>query len=184
VTWPATTNDTGVYTIYWEVENDKGCVQTLPTRFTVMANLACQITPTNPNLSPTNGKPSNQNKTLSWDIVNNAGKTLEITRTVVSWTNVLGPHTLQQLEFPTGTGMIPLTCTKTASTTSGATVDCVVFPMAIGMAQTINMSLIWDLQIVNTANVGENVTINYQFRDLSGVTGSCTFTVKPDLTIQ
>ena len=182
--WDTTQVAGGTYTIYWEVETLQGCIQTLTTSFNVMANLACQITPTNPNLSPTSGKPSSLNKELSWDIINNAGKPLEIYLVEVAWTNILGPHTLVGLEFPTGTGMLPFSCTQTASTTAASTIDCSFFPLGLYTSQTINMSLTWDLQIVNTSNVGEFVTIRYTFQDDTGATGSCQFTVKPDLTIQ
>jgi hypothetical protein len=182
-TWPTTSSAPGTYSVFWEAENDKGCISTLTTTFTVTANLACQITPTNPNLSPTTGKPSDQNKKLSWDIVNNAGKALEIFQVDVTWTNVLGPHTLTQLDFPTGTGMLPFSCSLSASTTSGATVDCALFPLALGASQTVNMSLTWDLQIVDKDNVGETVTIKYSFKDATSATGTCQFSVKPDLTI-
>ncbi len=183
----------GTYTLYWEVENDHGCIKTKTTSFNVSANLACQITPTNPNLSPTSGKPSSQNKKLSWDIINNSGKSIDIYKVDVLWTNVLGTHTLTDLEFPTGTGMVPLTCSKTASTSSNATLDCSGFPMTLlatdnGLCGNTscekNMSLDWDLQIVNSSNVGETVTIKYYFRDTSNTSGTCTFSVKPDLTIQ
>ena len=65
--WDTTASAAGIYTIYWEVENQKGCVKIYPTTFTAVANLACQITPTNPNLSPTNGKPSSLKKIPRFD---------------------------------------------------------------------------------------------------------------------
>jgi hypothetical protein len=45
------------------------------------------------------------------------------------------------------------------------------------------MSLLWDLQIVNTSNVGETITIKYYFSDATSTTGTCQFSVKPDLSI-
>ena len=191
--WDTSASGGGNYTLYWELENNKGCIKYLTTSFSATANLACQITPTNPNLSPTSGKPSNQNKKMSWDVVNNSGKNIEIYKVDVSWTNVLGNHTLTDLEFPTGTSMVPFSCTKTASTASNATVDCSTFTIALGASDnglcgtsacTKNMSLLWDAQIVNTSNVGETVTVKYYFRDATSATGTCQFSVKPDLTIQ
>ena len=35
-----------------------------------------------------------------------------------------------------------------------------------------NMSLLWDLQIVDTSNVGETVTIKYYFSDTTSATGT------------
>jgi prepilin-type N-terminal cleavage/methylation domain-containing protein len=171
----------GTYTIYWEVETNRGCVKTITTTFDATATLSCQITPTNPNLSPTTGKPSSQNKKLSWDLVNNSGSILDIFKFELSWTNVLGSHINTTLEYPTGTA--PFGCTKSASTSSNATWDC-SFALGLGASQTINMSLVWDTQIVNSSNVGENVTIKYHFRDATSTAGFCSFTVKPDLTIQ
>jgi prepilin-type N-terminal cleavage/methylation domain-containing protein len=190
--WDTSVSGGGTYTIYWEVENNKGCIQGLSTAFTATANLACQITPTNPNLSPTSGKPSALNKKMSWDVINNSGKNIEIYKIDVSWTNVLGSHVLTDLEFPTGTSMIPFSCVKTASTSSNATVDCSVFTIGLGATDNglcgtsacqKNMSLLWDLQIVNSSNVGETVTVKYYFRDATSATGTCQFSVKPDLTI-
>jgi hypothetical protein len=191
--WDTSVSGGGNFTLYWEVENNKGCIKYLTTSFTATANLACQITPTNPNLSPTSGKPSTQNKKMSWDVINNSGKDIEIYKIDVSWTNVLGSHVLTDLEFPTGTSMVPFSCSKTASTSSNATVDCSTFTIALGASDnglcgtsacTKNMSLLWDLQIVNSSNVGETVTVKYYFRDATSATGTCQFSVKPDLTIQ
>jgi len=190
--WDTTSTGGGNFTIYWEVENDKGCIKYLTTSFNATANLACQITPTNPNLSPTSGKPSSLNKKMSWDIINNSGKDIEIFKVDISWTNVLGSHVLTDLEFPTGTSMVPFACSKTASTSSNATVDCSTFTIALGASDNglcgtsachKNMSLLWDLQIVNSSNVGETVTVKYYFRDATSATGTCQFSVKPDLTI-
>lgn len=190
--WDTTASGGGNFTLYWEVENDKGCIKYLTTSFTATANLACQITPTNPNLSPTSGKPSALNKKMSWDVINNSGKNIEIYKIDASWTNVLGSHVLTDLEFPTGTSMIPFSCVKTASTSSNATVDCSVFTIGLGASDNglcgtsacmKNMSLLWDLQIVNSSNVGETVTVKYYFRDATSATGTCQFSVKPDLTI-
>jgi prepilin-type N-terminal cleavage/methylation domain-containing protein len=183
--WNTTLWGAGDYTIYWEVENSRGCVGSLTTIFHVAANLACQITPTNPNLSPTSGKPSSQNKKLSWDIINNSGKTLTINSLDVAWTSVIcvAPGCIRKLtsvEYPTGTTQ--LTDLGTGKTTT-AVVNFTGFPPpTLPSAATINMSLLWDVQIVNTSNVGEDVTITYHFTDTTSATGTCTFTVKPDLT--
>src|SRR5262249_3968703 len=92
--WNSTASGAGIYTINWEVENSHGCIQSMATRFTVISNLACQITPTNPNLSPTKGNPSNQAKNLSWDVINNSGKDLSINQIDVTWSNNISIHKL------------------------------------------------------------------------------------------
>jgi prepilin-type N-terminal cleavage/methylation domain-containing protein len=177
----------GDYTIHWTINLSNGCVTDLYTRLTVPANLACQISPTNPNLSPTNGASSNQNKNLSWDIMNNSGLNLDLTSLVISWTANIGTHKILSIQYPTGA-----TVTNFGTgALSPATGDYSFFPLALpasanGSCGTckVNMQLGYDTQIVNpsTGN-GELVTIKYNFRDSFGVTGSCQFVVHPDLTI-
>ncbi len=188
--WDSTADGAGTFTVYWEVEDDKGCTGTANSSLTVTANLACQITPTNPNLSPTNGKPSNQRKFLSWDIINTSGKDLEILEVQVEWTSVLSAsRLLSDLQYPTGTTVTSLG----GGVTSPATVDFSFFPLLLPMGAdglcgnsscVVNMLLGWDIQLVDGAGVGELVTITYNFRDASSAAGSCTFTVSPDLTIE
>ena len=52
-----------------------------------------------------------------------------------------------------------------------------------GPACIMTMALEWDIQIVDTSNVGETVTVTYHFQDPSTATGTCFFDIKPDLTI-
>ena len=47
----------------------------------------------------------------------------------------------------------------------------------------MTMALEWDVQIVDSSNNGELVTVTYQFQDITSSTGSCSFTIKPDLSI-
>jgi len=48
----------------------------------------------------------------------------------------------------------------------------------------INMAVLWDTQIINTSlTAGELITVKYHFRDTYNATGSCTFTVSPDLSV-
>ncbi len=188
--WDSTADGIGSYTFYWETEDNKGCIGTATSSVTVTAFIACQITPTNPNLSPTNGKPSNQRKFLSWDIINTSGKDLEITEVQVGWTAILSTtRQLTDLQYPTGTTVTSLG----GGVVSPATVDFSFFPLLLPMganglcgnsACVINMLLGWDKQVVENSGAGELITITYKFRDASTATGSCTFTVAPDLTIE
>jgi prepilin-type N-terminal cleavage/methylation domain-containing protein len=177
----------GDYTIYWQITSGNGCVTDLYTRLTVPANLACQITPTNPNLSPTSGKATNMNRNMSWDIMNNSGLNLDISSIVVSWTGNLGVHRILSIQYPTGTAV---TSFGTGALTP-ATGDYSLFPLSLpatanGSCGTckVNMMLAYDSQLVdpNTGN-GELVTIKYNFQDSFGNTGFCQFVVHPDLTI-
>jgi prepilin-type N-terminal cleavage/methylation domain-containing protein len=189
--WNTTSAGAGIYTITWEVENSKGCIKSWTSHFTATAALACQITPTNPNLSPTNGKPSSQNKNLSWDVVNNSGKDLDITKIDVGWTNsvALGTHKILSIQYPTGTTVISF---GTGATTT-ATADFSFLPLLLpasanGICGTascvINMLLAFDTKMVDTSINGETITIKYYFKDTTNSSGTCFFSIKPDLTIQ
>ncbi|HEV8199657.1 MAG TPA: hypothetical protein VGS03_06525, partial [Candidatus Polarisedimenticolia bacterium] len=177
----------GTYTIHWTITLSNGCVVDLYTRLDVPANLACQITPTNPNLSPTSGKSTNLNKNMSWDIMNNSGLNLDIKSIVVSWTANIGAHKLLTIQYPTGS---TVTSFGTGSA-SPATGSYGTFPLSLpatanGSCGTckVNMQLAYDTQIVdpNTGN-GELVTMTYTFQDQYANSGSCTFVVHPDLSI-
>jgi hypothetical protein len=48
----------------------------------------------------------------------------------------------------------------------------------------VRMAMVWDTQIINSASVGELLTISYTFRDSSGSSGACSFSVKPDLSFE
>jgi hypothetical protein len=185
--WNAAASGQGTYTLIWEVENTSGCSEIIYTTFTVVANLACQITPTNPNLSPTNGKPSNQNKNLAWDIINNSGKDLEIDLINVSWGANLGAHLLQTVQYPTGATVTSFG----AGAASMASADYSLFPLVLPLTADgscgtclVNMTLGFDTQMVDPGSgAGELITVQYRFTDISGANGTCQFTVYPDLTI-
>jgi prepilin-type N-terminal cleavage/methylation domain-containing protein len=184
--WNASASGAGVYTINWEVENSHGCVQTLSTTFTVTAALACQITPTNPNLSPTTGTPSNLDKNLSWDIMNNSGKDLSITSMNVTWSNNVSVHKLLTIQYPSGTTVTSFgTGTVTPATASYSLFPLVLSKTADGTCGTckVNIMLGFDSKLVNSSGVGELITIKYNFTDASSVTGSCQFSVFPDMSV-
>ena len=184
--WNSSASGPGVYTINWEVENSHGCVFTLTTTFTVTAALACQITPTNPNLSPTTGKPSNQDKNLSWDIMNNSGKDLSITSMNISWSNNVGTHLLQTIQYPTGTTVTSFGAgTATPAAASYSLFPLVLSKTADGSCGTckVNIMLGFDSTLVNSSGAGELITIKYNFQDTSGTTGSCQFSVFPDMSV-
>jgi hypothetical protein len=187
--WDTSGLPAGDYTIEWEVENNQGCIKTVTTTFSVTANLACEITPTNPNLSPTLGKPSTQNRILTWDLINTSTKDLFISQVDVSWTSILSAsRRLVTLEYPAGNPTSPSFLSGPASPASlGYFVELLLPATADGLCGNtsciMTMALEWDVQIVDTSNVGELVTVTYHFKDTSNAAGTCEFTVKPDLTI-
>ena len=183
--WDTTAVGNGTYSIFWEVENGNGCTQTLATSFEVSDTLACQITPMFPDLSPTNGKPSDQNTRLEWDIVNNAGKDLEIVRIEASWTSVRGDHRLMAIEYPTGAVVKNYSTGLLASADADFSTFPLLFPVNSSSfcsgTSCVRMAMQWDTSLLDDATgVGETITIRYTIRDSSGVTGSCSFTIKPE----
>jgi prepilin-type N-terminal cleavage/methylation domain-containing protein len=184
--WDTSAVGNGTYSIFWEVENDSGCIQTLATSFEVSDTLACQITPMFPDLSPTKGSPTDQNTRLEWDIVNNAGKDLEIIRIEASWTSIRGEHRLLAIEYPSGTVV-----KSYQGGLLGGLVDAVfsIFPLLFPVDSSsgcsgnncVRMAMQWDTSLLdNSTGVGETITVRYTIRDSSGTTGSCSFTIKPE----
>ena len=185
--WNGSSSGPGQYTLYWEVENQHGCIYTTTTTFTVVASLACQITPTNPNFSPTSGKPSNLNKNVAWDIINNSGKDLSITSLDITWTSSIGTHKILSIQYPTAT---TVTTFSGSGAATPATASYALFPLLLpktddGTCGTckVNNTLAFDTQMVNSSGAGEQIHTVYHFQDTTGTTGTCTFTVFPDLTI-
>ena len=182
--WNTTLFPAGKYQIYWEVENAAGCIQTLTTTFEATENLSCQITPSSPDLSPTNGKPSDQNKKLTWDIINSSGRDLSIVTIGATWTSSLGPHKLVQIEYPTGTivksyGLLGPLLQLLADFTSLPLMLLDGVGSGCSGSSCVRMSMVWDSQMMNSGGQGETITVTYGFKDPSGVGGTCSFSIKP-----
>jgi ferredoxin len=47
----------------------------------------------------------------------------------------------------------------------------------------VNVMLGYDTKLVNATGAGELITIKYNFQDATAVTGSCQFSVFPDLSV-
>jgi len=183
--WDTSAVGNGTYSIFWEVENDAGCIQTMATSFEVSDTLACQITPMFPDLSPTKGSPTDQNTRLEWDIVNNAGKDLEIVRIEVSWTAVRGDHRLVTIEYPTGSVVKNYASGLLASADADFSTFPLLFPVNSSSGcsgnNCVRMAMQWDTSLLDsTTGTGETITVRYTIRDSSGTTGSCSFTIKPE----
>ena len=183
--WNSAASPGGAYTIMWEAENNQGCVKSWPTTLTVTASLACQISATNPNLSPTTGKPSNQYKTLTWDVQNNAGKDLTIQEIDVSWTNTVVcptcPHKLDSIQWPTGTTVTTFSTPAATKAQAfyvfpGPLTFCAVNSGSCTTGPTVNMELNFSTSVGNGIT-SESITVDYFFQDTSGASGKCSLTI-------
>jgi hypothetical protein len=160
----------------------------MTTTFEATTQLACQISPSSPDLEPANGKPTDQNRKLVWDVQNTAGRDLEIVRIGVSWTSVLGPHKLLSIEWPEGS----IVSNFVSGITGQVLADYTLLPLLLldgsgsgcSGSSCVRMAMIWDSQIINSTGVGETLTISYMFKDSTGSSGLCSFTVKPDLSFE
>ncbi len=91
--WNASSVPAGqTYLIAAFVTNDAGCTDSVTSSVATMSVIACCISPTNPNLSPTTG--SLKNNEVFFDIVNNCGDDVLIQKMVMAWTNNLSQNAL------------------------------------------------------------------------------------------
>jgi prepilin-type N-terminal cleavage/methylation domain-containing protein len=180
--WNSAAVPAGTYTVYIEVENSNGCVNYRTQTLTVSSVLACQISPANPNLSPTTGTTGGIKKSdLTWEIINNAGKDLFIDRVDVSWTNTLGfDPKLNWFAYPAGINPPSYTWTvpPVSPTTTGTFSLPLFFDRFNDMTSPVSVKLDFTNSLVNSSgNSGEVITIRFVFHDSSSVAGSCTFQV-------
>jgi hypothetical protein len=180
--WNSAAVAAGTYTVYIEVENSVGCVNYRTQTLTVSSVLACQISPANPNLSPTTGTAGGFKKSdLTWDIINNSGKDLFIDRIDLSWTNTLGFNPLiQAFSYPTG--ITPPSFTWSVANVSPASTGTFTSPLFFdrfsAAGSPVNVMLDFSNSLVNSSgSAGETITVKFIFHDSSGVNGSCTFQV-------
>ncbi|HEU5179346.1 MAG TPA: prepilin-type N-terminal cleavage/methylation domain-containing protein [Candidatus Polarisedimenticolia bacterium] len=187
--WNSAATPAGTYTIYIEVENSNGCINYRTQTVTVSSVLACQISPANPNLSPTTGTAGGTKKSdLTWDIINNAQKDLYIDRIDVAWTNTLGFNPLLS-SFLYPSFISPPSFTWPTPVISPATTGTFSLPLFFDRfndaTSPVNVKLDFTNSLVNSSGTsGEVITIRFTFHDSSSVTGSCTFQViAKDLSI-
>jgi hypothetical protein len=180
--WNSAAAPAGTYTVYIEVENSNGCVNYRTQTLTVSSVLACQISPANPNLSPTTGTAGGTKKSdLTWDIINNAQKDLYIDRIDVAWTNTLGFNP-QLGAFLYPSFISPPSFTWPTPVVSPATTGTFSLPLFFDrfndVTSPVNVKLDFTNSLVNSSGTsGEVITIRFTFHDSSSVTGSCTFQV-------
>ncbi len=177
--WNSTASVPGTYTVYFEVENSNGCINFANETLTVDSVLACQISPANPNLSPTTGKVGgSKNSDLTWDIINNANKNLYIDRIDVAWTNTLGYNPLlNSFSYPTGISPPNKVWSPAAtSPASGSFPLPLYFDPLSNSSSPVNVMLDFTNSLVNTT-AGETISIKFTFHDDTNSTGTCTFQV-------
>ncbi len=179
--WNSSAEGGGAYTLNWEIETNKGCIQLLPKIFNAAAAASCKISATNPTIAPVSGKPSAFYTVVAWDIQNYSGDNLDIFEIDVQFTSTAGTgtHKLQKLAWPsTATAMPGLKTFSPAVASPGA-----YFPVlgAITFASTtpiINMSLTFDSAMLNSSTGNtETMVVTYRFQDSSFTSGICALTI-------
>ncbi len=131
-----------------------------------------------------------ENRKLSWDLVNTSGTDLEIVRIEVTWFSLRQPPRLTSIEYPTRTTVssLPSGGPQSASATFDTT------PLGLsreinGLCEDescrLNMSLVWDEPVFSGQSLSaERVTVHYHLRDSTGRTGDAVLVIWPDLTIR
>lgn len=184
--WNASTASPGNYTAYIEVENSKGCINFRTQTLIVDSVLSCQISPANPNLTPTTGKAGGTNQSdLTFDVINNAAKDLFIDSINFTWTNTLG-FDPQLTSFSYPTGISPpnkVFSPAAASPATAAFTPPLFFDQFSDNSSPVNVMIDFT-NTVATKSGGETITIRFNFHDTTNTSGSCTFQViAADLSI-
>ncbi len=181
--WNSQSEGAGIYTINWEIENDGGCIQTIPTTYTVGASAPCKLGATNPTILPVKGTPSNLYRDLAWDVQNYSGDTLQINEIDATFSSLLGTHRLQTILWPSTATAAPGLFNFSSP---GALSKAVHFylPGQIKFLGTptpaiLNMQLNFDSAISNAATppVTETITVDYFYTDSSNNSAHCTLQI-------
>src|SRR6185503_14302783 len=102
------------------------------------------------------------------------------------------PHRLVQIEWPEGTivksygllsGILDVLGRLLADFTSLPLLLLDGVGSGCSGSSCVRMSMLWDSKMVSAAGAGETITIGYTFKDPSGSEGTCSFSVKPDLSV-
>ena len=170
-TWAQTANDTGVYTLYWEAENQRGCIASATTSYTRSNSLPCKLTASSAVLAPSSGSPKTNR--LSLDLTNTYSKGLDINKITVTWTNP-GTRHIGEIQLPTGTSY----CGPGANKLSPAVCTPLFLAPRINPGATNGTLNVWDASVA-----GETITLQYDFTDSTSLPGTCTFCVSPSQAI-
>jgi len=170
-TWVATANDTGVYTLYWEVENDRGCISSTSTKYTRSNSLPCKLTASAVALGPSSGSPKTNRLTLN--LTNTYTKGLDINKITVVWTNP-GTRHIGEIQLPTGTSY----CGPGANKLSPAVCTPAFLAPRINPGASNGTLNVWDASVA-----GETITLIYDYTDTVSLPGTCTFCISPALAV-
>jgi prepilin-type N-terminal cleavage/methylation domain-containing protein len=165
----------GFYTIFFEVENNKGCIATAQVQWERTNNLPCRLSASTPaTLTPTTG--ALQKNILSYTLTNTYTKDLEITQITASWTSP-GTERLNEVQLPTGV----IYCGP-VSLTSGQSCTASFLPPIITTGGSAGTKNTWSATMG-----GKAFTMKYDFKEsvLTGtpLTGSCTFCISSGLAV-
>ncbi len=184
-TWDTTASGPGDYRIYWGLTTADGCNTFKTTDFFVKSRPEGGLSTTTPVVITTE-----ENRKLSWDLVNTSGTDLEVVRIDVTWFSLGLPPRLTSVEYPTGTTVSSLPPGGPQSASSSF--DTSPLPLRREMnglcddaSCRLNMSLNWDEPIFSGQSISaERVTVHYHLRDTTGRTGDAVLVIWPDLTIR
>lgn len=184
-TWDARALGSGDYRIHWGLITDDGCSSVKTTDFVVKPRPEGGLTTTTPTATTIE-----DNRKLSWDLVNTTGADLEIVRIDVTWFSLQRSPRLTSIEYPTGrvVSSLPTGGPQMASQSFD------ISPLRLtgemnGLCQEdscrLNMSLVWDEPVFSGRSASaERVTVRYHVRDARGRTGNVALVVWPDLSIR
>jgi len=184
-TWDTRASGPGDYRIYWGLTTADGCNTFKTTDFFVKPRPEGGLSTTTPVVITTE-----ENRKLSWDLVNTSGTDLEVVRIDVTWFSLDLPPRLTSVEYPTGTTVSSLPPGGPQS--ASASFDISPLPLRREMnglcddaSCRLNMSLNWDEPIFSGQSLtAERVTVHYHLRDTTGRTGNAVLVIWPDLTIR
>ena len=180
--WNASAEGGGSYTLQWEIETNKGCIQTPSTTFTASVAASCKISATNPTIAPVSGKASVLYTVVAWDVQNYSGDNLQINEIDVAFTSTAGTgtHKLQKIKWPSTASAAPGLFSFSGAGVVSTAVHTYL-PGDITFVSTtpiVNMSLTFDSAMFNTTTGNtETMTVTYRFQDSSSTSGVCSLTV-------
>jgi len=184
-TWDTRVSGAGDYRIYWGLTTAEGCNTFRTTDFFVKSRPEGGLNTTTPLVITTE-----ENRKLSWDLVNTSGADLEIVRIDVTWFSLRLPPRLTSIEYPTRTTVssLPSGGPQSASATFDTTplrLSRQINGLCEDESCRLNMSLVWDEPVFSGQSLSaERVTVHYHLRDSTGRTGDAVLVIWPDLTIR
>ena len=167
--------DSQLYTISFEIENNKGCLATAQVQWQRSNNLPCRLTASTPaTLTPPSG--GLKTNILGYTLTNTYTKNLEITQITAIW-SAPGAERLTQIQLPTA-----IVYCGPVTLASGQSCAASFLPPVITSGGNAGTSNTWSASMA-----GKAFTMKYDFKEsiVSGtpLTGSCTFCVSTGLGV-